>query len=144
MAAGCSKFLQVSNSISEDLPCLPHFNATKLTSTSNTMLIPWTHMLDASTPNVWCHTSTPTHVFTPWIYFIVIGNPYPNLGELDMDLAIWSFPKSWGYLQSSSILSWDFEWNKPSIWGYPHDELETHYHPLSSTINHILTIINHI
>ena len=26
----------------------------------------------------------------------------------------WRFPKSWRYPQSSSILDWDFPWNKPS------------------------------
>ena len=33
---------------------------------------------------------------------------------------IWSFPKSWGYPQFSSILVWDFPWNKPSsVFGVP-------------------------
>ena len=34
--------------------------------------------------------------------------------------AIWRFPKSWGYLQSSSHFSRDFPWNKPSsVFGVP-------------------------
>ena len=39
---------------------------------------------------------------------------------LILHVLIWRFPKSWGYPQSSSISRWDFPWNKPSIFGYPH------------------------
>ena len=47
--------------------------------------------------------------------------------------------KKWRYPQSSSILDWDFPWNKPSSdQGVPHDELET---PIFPWLIHIFPIV---
>ena len=95
--------------------------------------LPWNreHIMK-SCDNIW------ETIMTMWeIYWEHIGKYWKNMWKyMDTYLKIWRCPIVMGVPPNHHpVLDWDFPLQTPSILGYP-VTTETHYHPLSSIINH--------